>query len=184
MKHYNFKEIREKGNCSRFATEVLGAKIVDGRCAAVWRNGTNPESVAIDAEKWFDHAANVGGGIIELCAIATFGSCDSAAIQNAQEVLGEWLNLPEVKFRKAVPAGKSRYDELIEAGYVQKAKYDYVDLNGTILYSVYRLEHKNGGPNSRIISTGKKSSFCQIMMLSESNTPKWSRRISQDMPPV
>ena len=141
MKHYNFKEIREKGNCSRFATEVLGAKIVDGRCAAVWRNGTNPESVAIDAEKWFDHAANVGGGIIELCAIAKFGSCDSAAIQNAQEVLGEWLNLPEVKFRKAVPSGKSRYDELIEAGYVQKAKYDYVDLNGTILYSVYRLEH-------------------------------------------
>ena len=141
MKHYNFKKIREKGDCVKFAVEVLGATVAEGRCAAVWRNGTNPESVVIDAEKWFDHAANTGGGIIELCAVSKFGSTDAVAIQNAQEFLGEWLNLDEVTFRKAAPSEKSRYNELLEAGYIQKAKYDYVDLSGEIVYSVYRLEH-------------------------------------------
>ena len=142
MRHYNFKEIRERGSCVRFAQEVLGAKVVDGRCAAVWRNGTNPESIALDDVKWFDHARNVGGGLIELAAVAKFGGSDSSAIQQAQELLGDWLGLAEVKLRKASPGnGRSRYDELLEDGYELKAKYDYIDLSGRLVYSVYRLEH-------------------------------------------
>ena len=93
MRHYNFKEIRERGSCVRFAQEVLGAKVVDGRCAAVWRNGTNPDSIALDDAKWFDHARNIGGGLIELAAVAKFGGSDSSAIQQAQELLGDWLGL-------------------------------------------------------------------------------------------
>lgn len=141
MKHYNFKEIRERGSCVKFAEEVLGAKIADGRCAAVWRNGTNPGSVAIDAEKWFDHAENHGGGLIELAATAKFGGTDSNAIQQAQEFLGDWLGLEEIKLRKVTSNTRNRYDELIGEGYTVKAKYDYVDLSGKLIYSVYRMEH-------------------------------------------
>ena len=31
MKHYNFKKIREKGDCVKFAVEVLGATVAEGR---------------------------------------------------------------------------------------------------------------------------------------------------------
>lgn len=63
MKHYNFKEIREHGSCVEFAEQVLGAKVSGGRCAAVWRDGER-DSVAIDADKWFDHVTSQGGILI------------------------------------------------------------------------------------------------------------------------
>ena len=141
MKHYNFKEIREHGSCVDFAEKILGAQIHDGRCAAVWRDGERETSVAIDKEKWYDHGRGVGGGLIDLCAIAKFGGDDSAAIQQAQEFLGDWLHLEEVKLRKAPSAGRSRYDELIAEGFTEKARYNYTDINGNLVYFVCRMEH-------------------------------------------
>ena len=82
MKHYNFKEIKERGSCVDFAEQVIGTRVTDGRCVAIWRDGER-DSVAIDREKWYDHAAQEGGGLIELCAKTKFGGMDAAAIQQA-----------------------------------------------------------------------------------------------------
>ena len=142
MRHYNFKEIKERGSCIDFAEQVMGAKVIAGRCAALWRQGER-DSVAIDKDKWFDHVTNEGGGLIDLCAVAKFGGKDATAIQQAQEFLGDWLGLSEVKLRKAPASGSSRYYELLAEGYTEKARYDYIDLNGKIIYSVYRMEHEN-----------------------------------------
>ena len=86
MKHFIFKEIREAGSCVDYAEQIIGTPVRDGRCVAVWREGSR-DSVAIDREKWFDHAANEGGGLIELCARTKFGNMESSAIQQAQEFL-------------------------------------------------------------------------------------------------
>ena len=141
MKHYNFKEIKERGSCIDYAERVIGTKVTDGRCVAVWRNGER-DSVAIDREKWFDHAAQEGGGLIELCARTKFGDMDGAAIQQAQEFLGDWLHLEEVQLRKSTAGhGRNRHDELIEEGYTEKARYEYRDLTGKLVYFVCRMEH-------------------------------------------
>ena len=140
MKHYNFREIKEHGSCVDFVEQVLGAKVVDGRCVAVWRDGAR-DSVAIDREKWFDHAQQEGGGLIELCARTKFGGTDGPAIQQAQEFLGDWLHLEEVKLRKNTAAGRNRHDELLAEGYVEKARYEYCDLDGNLVYFVCRMEH-------------------------------------------
>ena len=86
MKHYNFQEIKTRGSCIDFVEQILNSKVTDNRCVATWRNGER-DSVSIDKEKWFDHATQQGGGLIELCAITKFGSADFTAIQQAQEFL-------------------------------------------------------------------------------------------------
>jgi len=140
MRHYNFREIKEHGSCIDFVEKVLGAKVTDGRCVAVWRDGAR-DSVAIDREKWFDHAAQEGGGLIELAARTKFGGMGGAEIQQAQEFLGDWLHLEEVKLRKNTAAGRNRHDELIAEGFVEKARYEYRDLDGNLIYFVCRMEH-------------------------------------------
>lgn len=140
MRHYNFREIKERGSCIDFVEQIFGAKVSGGRCAAVWRQGER-DSVAIDKDMWFDHVTNEGGGLIDLCAVSKFGGKDATAIQQAQEFLGDWLHLAEVRLRKAPASGHNRYSELIADGYSEKARYDYVDLNGKLVYSVYRMEH-------------------------------------------
>lgn len=140
MKHFIFKEIREAGSCIDYAEQIIGTPVRDGRCVAVWREGSR-DSVAIDRDKWFDHAANEGGGLIELCARTKFGNMESGAIQQAQEFLGEWLHLKEVQLRKASSTGRSRHDELVADGFIEKARYNYTDLNGNLIYFVCRMEH-------------------------------------------
>ncbi len=140
MKHYNFKEIKEHGDCVRFVTEVLGIQVENGRCVAVWRDGDR-DSVTIEREQYYDHATQTGGGIIDLCAVSKFGGTDASAIQKAQEFLGDWLHLEEVKLRKA-PSGKAnRYDDLIAAGYKEVKRYEYRDLEGKLVHFVCRMEH-------------------------------------------
>lgn len=142
MKHYNFSEIKEKGSCLDFVEKVLGATVHDGRCAAVWRNGERETSVAVEKDQFYDHGRQQGGGLIDLCALAKFGGSDAASIQQAQEFLGEWLGLEEVKLRKAPAAVRNcRYDELIEDGYAETARYIYTDLDGRPVYHVVRMEH-------------------------------------------
>ena len=59
MKQYNYQEIKASGDCVRFAREVLGVEVDrDGRCAAAWRGGKNPQSVALSKDEWFDHASD------------------------------------------------------------------------------------------------------------------------------
>ncbi len=141
MKHFNFQEIKEKGSCIDFAEQILNVTLTDGRCAAVWRNGTRETSVSVERDQWYDHAEKKGGGLIEFCAVSKFGGTDPTAIQQAQEFLGEWLGLQEVQLKRAPSVGKNRYNDLIADGYTEKARYDYIDLDGKLVYSVYRLEH-------------------------------------------
>ncbi len=139
MKHYNFQEIKSRGSCIDFAEQILNSKVTDNRCVATWRGGER-DSVSIDKEKWFDHVTRQGGGLIELCAVTKFGSTDFSAIQQAQEFLGDWLKLEQVKFRKA-SSGHNRHDELIAEGYTETARYNYIDLSGKLVYFVCRMEH-------------------------------------------
>ena len=61
MRFYDVDQVKEQGDCVRFAEEVLGAKVSGGRCAAVWRGGDNPSTVTIEKNQWFDHKEKKGG---------------------------------------------------------------------------------------------------------------------------
>lgn len=141
MKLYNFNDIKAKGDCIEFARH-LGAEVgPDNRCAAVWRNGTRESSVVLTKDTWYDHGRQEGGGILDLCAIAKFGGTSNEALQQAQEYLGNYLNLPEVKLRQNPNVRKSRYDELIEDGYHEVCRYEYRNLEGETVHFVVRMEH-------------------------------------------
>lgn len=139
MKRYNFNEIKAAGSCIDFVEQVLGEKVVGERCAAVWRGGQR-DSVRVEKDRWFDHVTEQGGGLLELCALTKFGGTGQTEIQKAQEFLGDWLHLEEVKLA-AAPAKKNRHDELIAEGYTEKARYEYRDLDGKLIYFVCRMEH-------------------------------------------
>ena len=137
MKHFNFAEIKERGSCIDFVEQVLGETVTGNRCAATWRNGER-DSVRVERDRWFDHVTEEGGGLVELCARSKFGGLGATEIQQAQEWLGEWLHLDEVKLqKKTASAGKNRHDELIAEGYVEKARYEYRDLDGKLVYAEY-----------------------------------------------
>ena len=95
----------------------------------------------IEKDRWYDHVTQQGGGLVELCAIAKFGGNGATEIQKAQEFLGEWLHLTETKFAPAPEKKKNRHDELIAEGYIEKARYEYKDLAGKLIYFVCRMEH-------------------------------------------
>ena len=142
MKFYSFEEIRKLGSCRRFIEEIIGVKVrSDGRCQAVWRGGQNEASVEVAEDKWFDHSHKVGGGIIELCQIAKFGGVSNSNIQQAQEFLGEWLQLhPKQMTRKSEPE-ECRYKRLLAEGYSEVARYFYHDENGNVLHMVVKMSH-------------------------------------------
>ena len=139
MKHYNFTEIKERGSCVDFVEKILNIPVTDGRCVATWRDGSR-DSVTVSRDKWYDHGEKIGGGLLELCARTKFGSTEFSSIQSAQEFLGDWLRLDEVKLRKS-STGRSHYDELIEKGFHETARYEYRDLNDELIYFVCRMEH-------------------------------------------
>ena len=140
MKHFDFNEIKAAGSCVEFVEQILGEKVDVNRCAAVWRNGER-DSVRIEKDRWYDHVTKQGGGLVELCAVAKFGGTGADEIQKAQEFLGEWLHLTETKFAPAPEKKKNRHDELIAEGYIEKARYEYKDLAGKLIYFVCRMEH-------------------------------------------
>jgi hypothetical protein len=136
MNFYDFEEIKSVGDCVALA-ENLGASVDrTGRCAAVWRGGDGP-NVAVSRDEWYDHKAKVGGGIIDLCAVAKFGG----DIQQAQNYLGEWLKLTPKMQTKKLAWASQRYDELIGKGYQEAKRYSYTDLDGNLVHFVARLEH-------------------------------------------
>lgn len=137
MNFYSFDEIREKGSCIRFVEEVLGERVVDGRCKAAWRGGTNEHSVSVKETEWYDFSEAKGGGIIELCAVAKFGG----DIQLAQDFLGGWLRIAPKQMLSKNTHRKTRYNKLIEEGYKEVARYYYKDEAGVTRHIAIRLEH-------------------------------------------
>ncbi len=126
MTIYDWDEIKRAGDCVRFASEVLGAAVSnDGRCAAVWRGGSNENSVALEREQWYDHAEKVGGSIIDLCAVAKFNGDTFAAA----EFLGQWLGIsPKTRLKPS--------SEIV-------ATYDYTDGDGNLVIQVVRYKPKD-----------------------------------------
>lgn len=144
MDRYNFQQIKTIGDCREYVRNVLSIPVSsDGRCAAVWRGGTNPSSVVLTKDEWCDHGnGGEGGSIIDLCAVSKFGGKSDAAMQLAQEFLGQWLALaPVVSRTPQHEHKKTKYQELTEAGYKEIARYNYIDLDGKIIHFVVRMEH-------------------------------------------
>ncbi len=139
MEFYSFNDIRDAGDCARFAAEVLGAEVRDGRCAATWRGGDNPTAVSLSKDAWHDFRDNIGGGLIELCALAKFGGVTPKNKQLAQEFLGQWLHLePKKVSKKREVVG--RYQHLLNDGYKDIRHYDYTDEAGNVVHTTIRLE--------------------------------------------
>lgn len=133
---YSFEDIAKNGDCLRFASEVLGLKVADGRCRAAWRGGDNDTAVSLTRDKWFDHRDGKGGGLLQLCAVAKF----AGDIQAAQEFLGDWLGLqPKITAKPRRPR-YARYNQLIAEGYREARRYVYTDADGNEAHVTIRLE--------------------------------------------
>lgn len=133
---YSFNAVKDAVKCSQYLKErgiELGR---DNRCAAVWRNGTNPESVHVDDEnnQWFDFAEGRGGSVIDLCAaIETNGD-----IMMAVQKLGDRFNVPPITSKRKII--KTRSQTLIADGYTRTDTYTYSGEDGTVVYYVDRYE--------------------------------------------
>ena len=138
MKCYSFDEIKSQANCLEIARELGLNPNNQGRCAATWRGGHNP-NVAINKDGWFDHKDKNKGSVIDLVALVKFSGC----MQQAQQWLGERLGLTakhdtaKAKPRKAA----TRSDHLRAEGYTEVKRYDYTDAFGNAIHQVIRFEH-------------------------------------------
>ena len=160
MEFYSFDEIRQRANCRDIAAALSLSLDSHGRCAATWRGGSNAQSVTIEADKFFDHGADQGGGVIELVAAVQFGG----DIQPAQQWLGQHLGLqPRTATREFDP--HSRYQDLIDSGYTEAARYPY-QVSGIDVLHVVRLE-----------ASGKPKQFVQY-------DPQLRRWRGIDSPPL
>lgn len=137
---YSWSEVKGKVKCSQYLSDHGVSLNSHGRCAAFWRDGSNPDSVHVDDEKnlWHDfgaaNPAESGGSVIDLCAIVECGGDCQMAVQK----LGDRYNItPFAQKRKVI---KTRSQMLLSEGYTRTATYDYTDENGTVVYSVDRYE--------------------------------------------
>lgn len=139
MKFFDYNEIKSTADCLAVARDLLNLPVsADGRCAATWRGGTNPESVSINKDGWHDFAEEKSGSVIDLVALVRCGG----NVMEAQEILGNHLHLaPKMQTRAAVVESGERYDALIAAGYHEVKRYNYTDADGKLVNQVVRLEH-------------------------------------------
>lgn len=138
---YDLNEIKQIGNCIRFYEEVLGGKVKGKRCSAIWR-GSQDTNISITEDKFFDHVANKGGSIIDLCMASMFGDLDErSALNKAQNYLGEWLQLTPKQ------SGKTTNSK----GEVVKV-YQYCNAQGDITMLNLRYEPKIFGKRYAIIA--------------------------------
>lgn len=135
MDFYAFEDIKRAADCREIAGALRLPLDSGGRCAATWRGGSNAQSVTIATDNWFDHGSGTGGGVIELVATVQYGG----DIQQAQEWLGQHLGLqPSTQTRDFDP--HSRYQDLIDDGYAETARYVYQDGARVEVLHVVRLE--------------------------------------------
>lgn len=139
MKFYDYNQIKDAADCAEIARNLLGIKLSpDGRCAAAWRGGSNPESVSINQNGFHDFATNESGSVIDLVARVRCGG----SLPAAQEILGEYLHLtPKMVTASGCVEPNERYQKLIESGYHEAKRYNYTDRDGKLVNQVVRLEH-------------------------------------------
>lgn len=109
MKFYDYSQIKAAADCVAVARDFLGLQLSpEGRCAATWRGGDNPESVSINRDGWHDFGTEESGSVIDLVARVR---C-SGNLAEAQELLGNYLHLSPTMATKAgcIESGE-RYDK-------------------------------------------------------------------------
>jgi hypothetical protein len=141
MRFYSFNDIRAVADCAAFAADVYGVTIRNGRCAAAWRGGDNPEGATIEKSQFYDHVAKRGGGIFELAAWKCGGSYDHVPMQTIQAYLGDYYRLTPKMETGAAPDHECRYTRLIRDGYIERARYEYRDLADAVRHVTVRLQH-------------------------------------------
>lgn len=144
MNFYSFEDINNQGACLRYVKEVLGWEMRQNRIQAKWRGGDG-FNVAVDEHGWFDHKTKDHGGLIDLCAMTKFDGRDMASKQQAQDFLGNWLNLtpaitPE-RIKYDYRTHSIRFQELVREGYAETKKYVYTNENGVPCHFTIRMEH-------------------------------------------
>ena len=139
MKFYDFNQIKAAADCAAVARELLALPLSpEGRCAATWRGGSNPESVSINKDGWHDFGTEESGSVIDLVARVRCGG----NMMEAQEILGNYLHLsPTMATKIGCIESSEKYDKLIAAGYREVKRYNYTDASGVLVNQVVRLEH-------------------------------------------
>lgn len=139
MKFYDFNQIKAAADCAAVARELLALPLSpEGRCAATWRGGSNPESVSINKDGWHDFGTEESGSVIDLVARVRCGG----NMMEAQEILGNYLRLsPTMATKAGCIESSEKYDKLIAAGYREVKRYNYIDASGVLVNQVVRLEH-------------------------------------------
>lgn len=139
MNFYDFTQIKAAADCAAVARDFLGMQVSpEGRCAATWRGGGNPESVSINKDGWHDFATEESGSVIDLVARVRCGG----NIMEAQELLGVYLHLsPKMATKTGCIESNEKYDRLIASGYREVKRYSYTDASGALVNQVVRLEH-------------------------------------------
>ena len=98
MNFYDFTQIKAVADCAAVARDLLGMQVSpEGRCAATWRGGDNPESVSINKDGWHDFGTEESGSVIDLVARVRCGG----NVMEAQEILGVYLHLSPKMATKA-----------------------------------------------------------------------------------
>lgn len=139
MKFYDFNQIKAAADCAAVARELLALPLSpEGRCAATWRGGSNPESVSINKDGWHDFGTEESGSVIDLVARVR-----NISTMAAHEILGDYLKLtPTCKAYEGGPLQPSaRAEKLIAQGYREVKRYDYTDADGKLVNQVVRYEH-------------------------------------------
>lgn len=132
---YSWDEIKERGDCVRYITEVLGQQPNrSGRYNCPWRPGSDSGCMAVKEHEWYDHVEKRGGSILDLCALAK-----GIELQAASEELGSWLGLARKMTPRPAAVGG------LAAGQTIVATYEYQDADGKLLAQKLRVEPGKDG---------------------------------------
>ena len=133
MKFYDYDEIKKAGDCRRYCTEILHLQPqakASGENVSFnnpWRSGSDSGAFSVCRDSYFDHVSQEKGSILDLAATARH----AGNMLEAQEWLGEWLNLnPKESHRAKV---KRRF----------VCAYDYRTAAGDLIMQVVRWEPKH-----------------------------------------
>ena len=138
MNFYNYKEIKQIGNCLDFTKTDLNMKPVSGNDSfnIPWRPGSDSGALSINDRGWHDFVTKESGSIIDLCAKVKFGG----DIIQSQEYLGKHYNLTPVNIKTKAVNQQTRFQTLLDKGYKVIRQYDYKKA-GKCVHSVVRMEH-------------------------------------------
>jgi hypothetical protein len=119
------QDVLDRGDCIEVAKSLLGLKVEDDRCAATWRNGTNPKSVALTKDGWYDHSKKEGGSVIDL--VMKVRNC------NFVDSLEELAKFYNIERKLKIAEGRKKIKE-----------FTYNDAQGNPLHKSVRYQLADG----------------------------------------